>query len=306
MCVRQQDTRTSRGRPATHFSGLPDAAGLACPVCNDNGRPVIDKQLQGRVAIVTGGGRGLGRGIALQLARAGASIAVVSRTRAQLDEVVALVTSAGGEAIALVADVTDRAAVEAGVEETQERLGPLSILVNNAGLAGPYGPIGVVDPDDWWRSQAIHVRGTLLFMHAVLPAMRQRHSGCVVNIASRGGIVIGPNLSAYCVAKATVIRLTEHVDAEAKADGVRAFVVQPGTILTDMARDSINDPDAQKWVPFLVNDLKGIIDQDPAPQLERLGQQVVALASGRYDALAGAYLDLEEDLDQKLAGLGLA
>lgn len=261
----------------------------------------MSRELEGHVAIVTGGGRGLGRGIALELARAGAGVAVVSRTRAQLDEVVGHITSAGGRAAAIIADVTDRPAVEAGVRETVKRLGPVSILVNNAGLAGPYGPIGVVDPDDWWQSQAIHVRGALLFMHTVLPAMRESKSGCIVNIASRGGIVVGPNLSAYCVAKATAIRLTEHVDAEAKADGVRAFVVQPGTILTDMARASISDPDAQKWVPFLVDDLKAILDQDPAPQLERLGRQVVALATGKYDGLAGAYLDLEEDLDAKLA-----
>jgi len=260
----------------------------------------MDEVLSNRVAIVTGGGRGLGRGIALELAHAGAAVAVVSRTRSQLDAVVGEITTGGGRALPIVADVTDRAAVEAGVREVQGVLGPVSILVNNAGLAGPYGPIGVVDPDDWWSAQAIHVRGTLLFMHAVLPDMRERRAGCIVNIASRGGIVVGPNLSAYCVAKATAIRLTEHVDAEAKADGVRAFVVQPGTIMTDMARDSINDPNARKWVPFLIDDLKAIADQDPAPQLERLGRQVVALASGRYDALAGAYLDLEEDLDEKL------
>jgi len=258
-------------------------------------------ELSGRNAIVTGGGRGLGRGIALELARAGAGVAVVSRTRAQLDEVVDEITSSGGKAIAVVADVTDRAAVEAGVRETVNKLGPVSILVNNAGLAGPFGPIGVVDPDAWWHAQAIHVRGALLFMHAVLASMRERQSGCIVNIASKGGIFVAPNLSAYCVAKATAIRLTEHVDAEAKADGVRAFVVQPGTILTDMARDSIADADAQKWVPFLVDDLKAFLDEDPTEKLKRLGRQIVALASGRYAALAGAYLDLEPDLDETLA-----
>jgi NAD(P)-dependent dehydrogenase (short-subunit alcohol dehydrogenase family) len=261
----------------------------------------MSKELEGRVAIVTGGGRGLGRGIARELARAGTRVAVVSRTRAQLDEVVDEIAAAGGKAIGIVADVTERVAVEAGVRETEARLGPVSILVNNAGLAGPFGPIGVVDPDDWWRSQAIHVRGALLFMHAVLPSMRERKSGCIINIASKGGIFVAPNLSAYCVAKATAIRLTEHVDAEAKADGVRAFVVQPGTILTDMARDSIADPAAQKWVPFLVDDLKAFLDEDPTAKLERLGQQIVALASGHYDALAGAYLDLEPDLDETLA-----
>jgi NAD(P)-dependent dehydrogenase (short-subunit alcohol dehydrogenase family) len=261
----------------------------------------MSNELSGRTALVTGGGRGLGRGIALELARAGAGVAVVARTRSQLDDVVSLVTREGGRALAVVADVTDREAVEAAVTATQNALGPVSILVNNAGLARPYGPIGVVDPDDWWRSHAIHVRGALLFMSALLPGMRERRGGRIVNIASKGGIVVAPSLSSYCVAKATVIRLTEHVDAEARADGVRAFVVQPGTILTDMARDSMTDPAARQWVPFLVEDLKAIADQDPTPALAQLGRQVVALATGRYDALAGAYLDLEQDLDRLLA-----
>ena len=118
--------------------------------------------LKGRTALVTGGGLGLGRGIAIELAKAGAQVAVLSRTRAQLDQVVAQIESAGGRARALVADVTDRAAVEAAVAEAERSLGPVSILVNNAGRALPYGPVGVVDPDEWWRSHSIHVRGTLL------------------------------------------------------------------------------------------------------------------------------------------------
>jgi NAD(P)-dependent dehydrogenase (short-subunit alcohol dehydrogenase family) len=257
----------------------------------------MSEELEGQTAIVTGGGRGLGRGIAMQLALAGAAVAIVARTRSQLDKVVGEIDSAGGKAIAIVADVTDRQAVEAGVRKTELSLGPVSILVNNAGLAGPYGPVGIVDPGDWWQSHAIHVYGTLLFMSAVLPGMRERQAGCIVNIASAGGMIVAPNLSSYCVAKATVIRLTEHVDAEARADGIRAFVVQPGTIVTDMARDSINDPEAQKWVPFLVDDLKAVIDQDPTKDLDRLGKQVIELAAGRYDVLAGAYLDLEQDLE---------
>src|SRR5688572_25511629 len=131
-------------------------------------------------------------------------------------------------------------------------------------------------------------------MSAVLPGMRSRRTGRIINIASKGGIVVAPNLSAYCVAKATVIRLTEHIDAEAKVDGVRAFVVQPGTIVTQMARESLGNPEAHKWVPFLVHELEKILDRDPEPQLRRLGGQIVALATGRHDALAGAYLDLEQ------------
>ena len=251
-------------------------------------------ELDDLIALVTGGGRGLGRAIALSLARAGARVAVAARTRSQLEEAAAAIVAEGGRALPVVADVTDRRAVEAAVAETERRLGPVSILVNNAGLARPYGPVGHVDPDDWWRSHEIHVRGTLLFMSAVLPGMRARGAGRIVNIASKGGVMIAPNLSSYCVAKATVIRLTEHVDAEARADGVRAFVVQPGTIVTDMARDSLADPEARRWAPFLVEELERMIGQDPSPGLARLGTQLVELAAGRHDALAGAYLDLEE------------
>jgi len=251
-------------------------------------------ELAGRTAIVTGGGRGLGRSIACHLAGEGARVAVVARTRSQLDETVLMIESAGGHALAIAADVTERRAVEEGVALVERSLGPISILVNNAGLAGPYGPVGHVDADDWWRSHEIHVRGTLLFMSAVLPGMRARGTGRIINLATKGGLVVAPNLSSYCVAKATVIRLTEHVDAEARSNGVRAFVVQPGTILTDMGRDSINDPEARRWVPFLVKELEGVLERDPTGDLARLGQQVVALATGQHDELAGAYLDLEE------------
>jgi len=247
-------------------------------------------RLKGHHALITGGGTGIGAAIARALAAEGAKLTLVGRRREKLEEV----GSGDFDALVAPADVTRPEEVVACFAIAREAQGPISILVNNAGLAGPFGPIGAVDPDAWWRAQAIHVRGTLLCMHAVLPGMRTRGHGRIINIASRGGLIVGPSLSAYCVAKATVIRLTEHVDAEAKDAGVRAFVVQPGTILTDMARDSIADPDAQRWVPFLVNDLKAISHQDPEPELQRLGRQVAALAAGRYDELAGAYLDLED------------
>ncbi len=256
-----------------------------------------ERPLEGQIALVTGASRGIGRAIALHLAAAGAAVALVARSKDRLAEVAREIRAQGGVAGAFCAEVTARAEVEAAVAAATEQLGPISILVNNAGRAKPYGPIGVVDPDAWWETQAIHVRGALLFMHAVIPSMQARSAGRIINVASRGGVEIAPMLSAYCVAKAAQIRLTEHVDAEGRAHGIRAFAIQPGTIITDMAHDSIADPEAQKWTPFLVDHLKAILDEDPAAGLRRVGEFVVALASGRHDILSGRYLDIAWDLD---------
>lgn len=263
----------------------------------------MDGPLTGQVALVTGAGRGFGRAIAERLAEAGAAVALVARTAEQLQEVAAAITARGGRALALVADVTERADVERAVRATVEQLGPVDLLVNNAGLGGPYGPIGAVDPDAWWRAQAAHVRGPLLFMSEVIPAMAARGGGRIVNVASLGAFQVTPHLSAYGVGKAAQVRLTEHVAAEGRDHGIVAFAIEPGTVFTDMAESTIVDPDAQRWVPGAVaflQDLKAA-EEDPGPGLARCAAFVAALASGRYDPLSGRYLDAEDDLDELLA-----
>ena len=122
--------------------------------------------LSGQVAIVTGAGRGIGKAIALRFASEGAAVAVTSRNKAQLDQVAAEIASAGGRALAFGGDATKRADVARVAKAATERLGVVSLLVNNAGVAGPYGPIGVVDPDKWWAAQEVHLRAPLLFMSA--------------------------------------------------------------------------------------------------------------------------------------------
>lgn len=252
------------------------------------------------VAFVTGAGRGIGRQVASDLAAAGAAVALVARSADQVERVAAAIVERGGRAIAVSADVSDRAAVEAAIRRTESELGPISLAVNNAGIDRPFGPVEAVDPDKWWHTQAIHVLGSYIVMHAVLPGMRQRRRGRIINVVSSAATMVAPNSSAYCVAKSSLLRLTEHVDAEIRDAGLAAFAIDPGTVMTDMGHSAIADPDAQKWLKPLVDHLSAFRDVDPQPALDLLGRNFVALAGGGYDALSGRMLHLDRDLDAEL------
>lgn len=255
--------------------------------------------LANRGALVTGAGRGIGRSIALRLAAEGARVTLVARSVKPLEEVAAEIRRGGGDALVFAADVRRPDAAAQAVETATDRFGPVSILVNNAGIPGPYGPIGVVDPGEWWAAQEVNVLAPLRFMSAVIPGMRARGSGRIVNIVSSAGVEPVPHLSAYAVSKATVIRLTETVDLEARAAGVRVFALHPGTITTDMARQTIGSADARRWLAEGVAMLESRTPEDSARDLERCCDVVAALAAGRYDSLGGRYLDLWWDLDAK-------
>lgn len=260
------------------------------------------QRLAGQVAIVTGAGRGFGRAVAQALAAEGASVALVSRSQSQLDEVAKAIRAAGGMALAVSGDVTERAHVTRAVAAAEEAFGPITLLVNNAGTDGPFGPIGEVDPDAWWQAQAVHLRGPLLFMSAVLPGMRARRAGRIINIASRGGQEVSAYLSAYGVGKSSQIRLTEHVALENKDRGIAAFAIEPGTTITEMARHTIDSPDAQRWVPGMIEILRQIGRENPdsAPVFARCAGMCIDLASGKYDALSGRFLEPADDFNALL------
>src|SRR4051812_45591159 len=139
--------------------------------------------ITGRVAIVTGGGRGIGRAIGLGLASAGASVAVVARSGDQIAETVEEIAQAGGRAFAVPAGVSDPESVGRMVREVERALEPVDLLVNNAGVSGPLGPIDETDADEWWRCQEANLRGPLLCARAALPGMVARRLGRIVNIA---------------------------------------------------------------------------------------------------------------------------
>jgi NAD(P)-dependent dehydrogenase (short-subunit alcohol dehydrogenase family) len=129
----------------------------------------MQHQLAGQVALITGGGRGLGRAFALALAQTEALVAVTARTRSELDETVRLIEQNGGRALAVPADVTDRQAVATIVDTVTARFGAIDLLINNAGIVTPLGPLWEIDPDEWWRSMEINLRSVLLCSSAVLP-----------------------------------------------------------------------------------------------------------------------------------------
>jgi NAD(P)-dependent dehydrogenase (short-subunit alcohol dehydrogenase family) len=255
--------------------------------------------LNGVASVVTGAGRGIGREIACRLAAAGARVTLVARSQADLDAVAATIAARGGEALAVAADVTDAHSVARAFDAARARFGVVRVLVNNAGTPGPYGPIGVADPREWWASQQLHQLAPLMTMHNVIPGMQRAGGGRIINIVSSAGLQAIPHLSAYAVGKCAAIRLTETVDLEQRAHGIRAFALQPGTIVTDMARSTMGSAEARRWIPDGVAMLAGRSAAESAADLNRCGDVVTALAAGRYDALAGRYLDIQWDFDAR-------
>ena len=225
--------------------------------------------LQDQVALVTGGGRGIGANIARELASAGARVAVAARTRRQVDQVADEISG-----LALEVDVTDREAVERMVAETESNLGPIQLLVANAGIGNQDGATWDVDPAEWWRVIEVNVLGVHLCCRAVIPGMLDRGDGRIVITGSGAAYLPGSAHTAYPASKAAVCRYGETLANE--LDGrLPVFFFSPGLVRTEMTGDA---PDDLPWTP-----------PELAPRLVRV------LASGRADALAGRYIHAEHD-----------
>ena len=190
--------------------------------------------LAGRAAIVTGASRGLGRAFALHLARSGANVTITARFAHGLEETASLLPSAAGAVEIVVGDVTDPAVAERAVARSVQRFGGVDVLVNNAGAIA-VGSVADMDLDEWWDVLNVNVRGPLIWTRAVLPWMRARRAGTIINVSSRGAYTQHPYASAYCASKAALSQLTSCLAAEVADDGIIVLAFGPAA-LTGLAR----------------------------------------------------------------------
>jgi NAD(P)-dependent dehydrogenase (short-subunit alcohol dehydrogenase family) len=227
-------------------------------------------ELEGQIALVTGGGRGIGANIARELADGGTRVAVAARTREQVQ---AVADEIGG--LALELDVTDQAAVEQAVSQAERELGPIDLLCANAGHGNVDADTWEVDPEEWWRVFEVNVLGVHLCCRAVIPGMLERGRGRIVITGSGAAYLPGATSTSYTSSKAAVWRYGETLANELEGR-IPVFIISPGLVRTEMTGDFF--PDDAPWTP-----------PELAPQLVRV------LASGRADALAGRYLHAEHD-----------
>lgn len=239
--------------------------------------------LAGQVALVTGASAGIGRHLAEGLAARGMAVAGLARTEDRLTTAMGEIADAtGARTLAVAADVTDRAAVDAAVARVHAKFGHVDLLVNNAGLMDPDEvPVWEADPDEWWAVVTSHIRGGLLPVHAVVPGMVTRHSGRVVSLASGLSTRGGRLYSAYSVGKTGLMRLTETLAAGLEGTGVHAFDVAPGVVRTAMSTSMSIHDNRTDWT-------------DPADVVAL----VAAIAAGELDQWSGRLLNTRyDDLD---------
>ena len=253
------------------------------------------------VALVTGGGRGIGRIVAEALARSGVAVGVIARSSSELRETVGMIESTGGTVAAATADVTRPADLAHAIAGLRRDLGPFDLLVNNAGVVGPIGPLWEVDASDWWNAIDVNLRGIVLASRLVLPEMVARRRGRIINLSSQAGVHRWPLVSAYSVSKAAVTKLTENLAHETARHGVGVFSVHPGLLpigmSTSVTASTASTPYEENISEWTTTELLEGRGAAPAEAV----QLIMRLASGDGDTLSGRHISVHDNFDELVA-----
>ena len=241
--------------------------------------------LAGRVALVTGASRGIGRAVALALGAAGAAVACCARSAEQVEATAAEVSGHGGRARGFRLDVTRRNEIDAVVADIGAALGPIDILVNNAGITLDKRSVEVTD-EEWDDVLATNLTSTFTLARAVAPGMMEQHRGKIINIGSMYGKIGVPRYAAYCASKAAVEALTRSLAVEWARHGIQVNCLAPGYVNTDIPREAMADEKLRTL----------FLSRVPARRIgepEEVATLAVYLASAASDFMTGqtVYLD---------------
>jgi NAD(P)-dependent dehydrogenase (short-subunit alcohol dehydrogenase family) len=254
--------------------------------------------LDGFIVFLTGGSRGLGRDWAGELARTGAAVFLTASNADALHSVTTELHEQGLSVASMAADVTDLGQVRAAVRCALDVFGGIDVLVNNAGVGGPVGPTWASDPEQWWRTVEVNVRGSELATRAIAPLMATRGGGRIINVVSNAGRLRWPYVSAYSVSKAALIKLTENLAIELRELGIAILSYDPGIVDAGMIRTALDrgytgDPYQDGVLQWILQTREGGGFTD----LEKSTSQLLRLVAGVGDHRSGDYVTAAEPLD---------
>jgi NAD(P)-dependent dehydrogenase (short-subunit alcohol dehydrogenase family) len=253
-------------------------------------------KLTDQVAIITGGGRGIGRAIAERFAREGAAVVITSRTPGQLEETSRAIRQGGGRVASEVADVSQESEVARVVESAARQFGPIHLLVNNAGMYGPVRELQAITPEEWDQVLGVNLRSAYLMTRAVLPGMLDRRRGVILNISTVSAKHAYPWSGPYAASKAGMIALTRAVAAEVARSGVRVNALCPGPVRGTAMWHEVGHELARKMgitIEELGRQTRESILQGRPQETEEVAAAALFLCSDEASAITGQALNVD-------------
>jgi NAD(P)-dependent dehydrogenase (short-subunit alcohol dehydrogenase family) len=257
--------------------------------------------LENKVALVTGGGRGIGRAAALELAQRGADIAVVARSQGEIEAVAADIQQLGRQAQAFSVDLSDAQAIRSLVNNVTAALGPIAILVNNAAVVGPFGATWEIDPNEWEQAIQININAPFRLAHTVLPAMIERGWGRIINVSSGAARSPMERAGAYSVSKVALDMLTRQLGIELDGTGVATVAIYPGVVDTAM-QTAVREQPAEVVGAAMAQRFGEYHTSGRLQAPDRPGRLIAALAGEAGAQFNGQVVDMYTDEAQRLIG----